>query len=41
MQTITLENEMMDLDTIFETVKEEDKNINIFDLIVSQQVKSE
>lgn len=42
MPTATLENEIMDLDAIFDTVVEkEERNVNIFDLIISQQVKSE
>lgn len=40
MSTMTLENDIMDIDAIFDTVVEE-KNINIFDLIISQQVQAE
>ena len=41
MSTMTLENDIMDLDAIFDTVVKEERNVNIFDLIVSQQVQAE
>ena len=41
MPTMTLDNEIMDLDAIFETEVKEERNVNIFDLIVSKQINTE
>ena len=41
MPTMTLDNEIMDLDAIFETEVKEERSVNIFDLIVSKQLNTE